>query len=513
MIIKLTKNILILISLSLLLSCTESVTDAPVENQPPETHLFLYPDSGISQQKSKLQVHWWGDDSDGLVIGYILKWEGIDDVWTFTNSNDSTFALPIGTVDTSFSFSVAAVDNFGNGQYDEQIVISKTETISEPFTDLNGNGSYDDNEPYIDFGAVDNSPAVQKFPIKNSSPEITWNDISVLPEVSFPVMTLGWDAFDLDGNETITQIHLALNDTTEYSVLSGTTRLVSLIIDDIDDINPKMNIFINADEHKLSGVKLINLKLNDFNRIYIRGVDNSGASSKFLALPDTGRTWYVTKPKGELLIIDDYISGKAASDFYREKFNSFANNQFDELDIENTQLPYQNITFQNTIKLFEYIFWYSGSNPSLELTNLVTQNYIQTGGKIAFSMNFQDSSANFEFSTQIIQSFLPIESFDRKKPLSFLFAGASLIPGNNFSEFPTLETQSTIGFVRTFKISEITAQPVYDLTSSQLNGKIALLNKTKNLFFIGLPLHQCDANGKVSDLLQQIFVDQFGLNL
>ena len=120
-------------------------------------------------------------------------------------------------------------------------------------------------------------------------------------------------------------------------------------------------------------------------------------------------------------------------------------------------LPYQNITFQNTLKLFKYVYWYSGSNPSLELTNLVTQNYIQSGGKIAFSMNFQDSSANFEFSTQVIQSFLPIESFDSKKPLSFLFAGANIIPGNDLSEFPTLETQSTIGFVRTFKVSEITS--------------------------------------------------------
>jgi hypothetical protein len=499
--------------LSLFLSCDESVTDSPVENQPPETHLFLYPDSGISQQKSKLHVHWWGDDSDGLVIGYIFKWQGINEKWSFTKSNDSIFALPIGTVDTSFSFSVAAVDNEGNGHYDDQIVISNSETISEPFTDLNGNGLYDANEPYIDFGAVDASPAVQKFPIKNSSPEITWNDISILPEVSFPVMTMGWDAFDLDGNETITQIHLALNDTTEYSVLSGTTRLVSLIIDDLNAVEPKMNIFINADESKLSAEKLKNLKLNDYNRIYIRGVDNSGASSKFLALPDTGRTWYVAKPKGELLIIDDYIGGKTAGDFYREKFNSFAVDKFDELDVENTNLPYQNITFQNTLKLFNYVYWYSSSNPSLELTNLVTQNYIQSGGKIAFSMNFQDSSANFEFSIQVIQSFLPIESFDTKKPLSFLFAGASLIPGNNFSEFPTLETQSTIGFVRTFKVSEITAQPFYDITSSQLNGKIALLNKTKNLFFIGLPLHQCDANGKVSNLLQQIFVDKFGLNL
>ncbi len=47
--------------------------------------------------------------------------------------------------------------------------------------------------------AIDASPASQKFPIKNSSPEINWNDLRVLPEKSFPAITVGWDASDLDG--------------------------------------------------------------------------------------------------------------------------------------------------------------------------------------------------------------------------------------------------------------------------------------------------------------------------
>lgn len=500
-------------AVAIFLSCSESVTDNPLENQPPETHLFLYTNAEISQQKSKLQVHWWGDDSDGLVIGYVFKWEGINDNWTFTKSNDSVFALPIGTVDTSFSFLVSAIDNSGNGRYDNNFSINENEFISEPFTDINGNGIYDEGEPFIDFGAIDPTPASQKFPIKNSSPEITWNDISILPETSFPTITVGWDAFDLDGNETITQIHISLNDTSEFTVLPGTTRLVSLIIDDLSSANPELNIYINADENKLFEENLSNLKLNDFNRIFIRGVDNSGASSKFVPLPDTGRTWYVKKPKGDLLIVDNYDGGNAAALFYDEKFTSFAGNNFDNFDLENNQLPYQNITFQNTLNLFNYVFWYSGSNPSLELTSLVVQNYIQRGGKIAFSMTFQDSSANFEFSTQSVQSFLPIENFDTAKPLSFLFPGASVIGTAAFSGFPTLQTQSTIAFIRTFNVSEITAESVYDLSSSQLNGKVALLNKTKNLFFIGLPLHQCDANENVGTLLQEIFVKQFGLNL
>ena len=510
--VKNSQYILIIFSLLLFLSCNESINDSLIENQSPETHLFLKADGEISQQKSKLRVHWWGDDKDGLVIGYLFKWEGINEEWSFTKSNDSIFALPIGTVDTSFTFFVSAVDNSGNGVYDNSIVSNGINFGSEPFNDLNGNEIYDNGEPFIDIGAIDDTPASQKFPIKNSSPEITWNDISVLPEKSFPVITVGWDAYDLDGNETITEIHLAMNDTTEFVRLSGSTRLVSLIINDINSTMPEMNIYLNADNNKEWSEKLQNLALNDFNRLYVRGVDNSGASSKFQALPDTGRTWFVSKPKGDLLVIDDYIGGSQVGDFYRQKFNTFAESRYNELDIENTSYPYESITFQNTINLFKYVFWYSGSNPSIDLTNLVTQRYIQNGGKIAFSMTFQDSSANFEFSSQVVQSFLPIESFDQKKPISFMFAGSNIIPSANFGNLPSLVTQSTIGSVRTFKISQITASKVYSLTSSQVNGDIGLLNNTKNLFFIGLPLHHCDGNSNVGELIQQLFVNEFGFN-
>ena len=162
--------------------CDNTINDEPLVNESPETSLFLYPDGEISQQKSRLHVHWWGDDSDGLIVGYIFKWEGIDQSWSFTTSNDSIFALPIGTVDTSFTLFVSAVDNSGNGLYDESVFLNGIKIMSEPFIDENENNKYDEGESFIDFGAIDETPAIQKFPIRNSAPEVTWNDISILPE-------------------------------------------------------------------------------------------------------------------------------------------------------------------------------------------------------------------------------------------------------------------------------------------------------------------------------------------
>ncbi|MDX1702257.1 MAG: hypothetical protein R3250_16640, partial [Melioribacteraceae bacterium] len=193
---------------AMFIGCDNTLNDEPLINEVPETSLFLFPDDNISQQKSRLHVHWWGDDSDGLIVGFIFKWEGIDSLWSFTTSNDSIFALPIGTVDTSYLFSVSAVDNSGNGHYDESVFLNGIEIMAEPYIDQNENGVYDEGEFFYDFGAIDETPAIQKFPIRNSAPEVGWNDISVLPERSFPTITVGWDASDLDGDETITQIHL-----------------------------------------------------------------------------------------------------------------------------------------------------------------------------------------------------------------------------------------------------------------------------------------------------------------
>lgn len=510
MIFKSQKYLVFILIASLLFSCSESINDSIIENQVPETHLFLNTDENLSQQKSKLTVHWWGDDPDGLVKGFLIKWEGIDENWSFTTSNDSTFSLPIGTADTNYTFYVAAVDDNGNGKYDSEVVINEQIKISEPFTDLNKNGVYDKGEDFIDLGAIDNTPSSQTFPIRNSSPIIWWNELSQLPEVSFPAITVGWNATDLDGDETISQIYLALNDTIEYVTLDGNTRLISLIVDDLNSEDPQMNIYINADESKLYQDKLSNLKLNDNNTIYVKSIDNSGASSSFVPLPDTSRNWFVAKPKGEILIIDDFPGSTEQNDFYTEKFNQFGQNKFDVFDLESQQLPYRSITFLNTLKLFGYVFWYSSSTPSLELANVVTQKYLQSGGKIAYSMTFQDSSSSFEFSLSMAQTFLPIDEFDSESSLPFMFAGANIIPKLNFNSFPTLSTSTTIGFVRTFKVNEITSQGVYDLTSSQLNGEIALMNNTKNLFFIGLPLFRCDENNNVGTLLEEIFVNEFG---
>ena len=517
---KKARNIYILLFLLLLVvtSCEENVNEPPLPNQAPNTEVFLFPDNAdsLNQQKSRLSVHWWGDDPDGLVLGYYFRWVGVSPKWNFTPKNDSIFSLPIGSADTIYTFEVMAVDQEGNNKYDQSVMWNNEDLGPEPFIDENGNGIWDEGEFYYDIGMIDPTPAKQKFPIKNSAPEIEWSKSSVLPPETFPVITIAWDATDLDGDESIVNINLSLNDTTTFVALPGYVRIVTLRIKDANATDPEMEILINGSDQNIFEETLKGIKLDDNNKLFIQATDISGSSSPYIALPDTGLTWFVKKPKGDILIIDDYESGEVAEDFYNNVFSTISNgefaNKFDVMNIETTKLPFANITFLETMKLFKYVYWYADSSPSLELTSSVTQDYLKSGGKIFYSFTLQESSSSFEYDLATIQSFLPIDGFAEESPLSFLFAGANILPTSDFDDYPQLKTSSTISFVWTYIPSSLTARTVHNISSSQVNGVISLINNSKELFFIGLPLHQCNGtDGSVEQLIEKVFIDEFGL--
>ncbi len=505
---QIANSLIIFLLLTVILSCSDNSPVTPNENKAPNTFISLFPDSTIAQQKSQLQVHWWSDDPDGLVIGYYFQWEGLDNSWSFTTSNDSTFSLPIGTSDTTYIFKIMAVDNSGNGKYDNSVTKNNINFGAEPFVDANNNGVYDEGEKYYDIGGIDPTPAQLKFPIKNSAPVVEWNKESSLPLESFPVITVGWNASDLDGDNSIVQINIALNDTSSFVQLPGNTRIVTLRVADLSSTNPEMEILIAGNENNIFARHLTNLKLNDNNRIYVQAVDISGASLPFVALPDTTRNWFVKKPKGNIIIFDDFEGGSSTADFYNDKFNSIfsgsLSGKFDVFDLENESLPYPNITMLQTLKLFDFCFWYSDNSPSLDVASVVTQGYVNGGGKIAFTMTFVDSSANFDFSIPLLQNFLPITDI-KSQPLSFMFPGAKVVKSDSTSGFPELKTASTIGFVRNLIPNENLARKIYELDSPQIQGNIAFIDATNSIFFIGLPLDQSEGNpGTITTLIEKI---------
>ena len=70
------------------------------------------PEALTTITSSRQELHWWGEDKDGDVIGYFYRWSS-DTGWSYTNLESGIFYVPIRSELDVFSFQVKAVDNFG----------------------------------------------------------------------------------------------------------------------------------------------------------------------------------------------------------------------------------------------------------------------------------------------------------------------------------------------------------------------------------------------------------------
>ncbi len=520
---KLLLNITLIAVTGIIYSCYEVPPVTPAENQPPRTFVFLFPDSSISQQQSSIRLSWWGDDPDGLVIGYYISMDGLH--WQFTTSNDSVISFPIVGSDTSYIFRVAAVDNSGNQRYDTQVFQNGINFGPEPFTDLNDNGVWDDGEPFIDIGLFDPEPATILLPLKNTPPVVRFlealngNTIAI-PETTFSVASFGWTATDLDGDETISNIYIALNDTAQKISLPGNTRFITVkaappFASDIVEAE----IFIGASTVPYS-VKLPNFRLDSENVFFVFAEDIAGSISQMIQMPSATaeKRWFVRKPKGEILIVDDYAAQDAAASFYYSVFDSLGLlNKTDIWDIKLGKTSQStpplllprilSPMFTETLKLFKYVFWYSDVDPTLDAAQLATQNYLSSGGRILFSMIFPP-----DVERSRLGDFLPVDSVGSAFDLP-LFSGTEINPTSQASAlgYPFLRAGSQMGFIRNFYPSPFSAISLYVVDNDQ-NKIIGFKSTDSKLVFMGIPLHR--ANGdpfNIKGFFEKVFFDEFGV--
>ncbi len=488
-----------------ILGCDEEINDIAKDNFPPETKIFLFPDSSISAQPSKLTVGWWGDDPDGLVIGYFYRWN--EDDFKFTTKNEISFELQIGARDTLYKFEVAAVDNNGNGKYDNSVIRNGQDYNAEPFVDENNDGVYNEGEVYYDIGNVDPEPSSLLFPIKNSAPTIEWNTLTSVPATSFPVITFGWNVDDLDGLETIKNINIAINDTNNIILLNGDVRNITITPEDTESDSPLMNIIINGN---LSKQKLPGMMLDNNNRIFVQAEDISGAKSNFITLPqEEDAEWYVKKPIGDVLLIDDNSKLDASAKFYDDILSTVLNGKFSTWDINEFEIPYESITFAETIKLFDALVWYSDNQPDIELASATLKNFIGAGGHVLLS-----TVLPHPVDVVQLQDFLPVDSLG--SPIKFVGSKKEITADSSLTGYPLLKTTGSSIKVQTLYPSEFAATGIYSLPIGTSNDSdiIGLKSNDNKIFFFGMPLHECDGiEGNVKILFEKVLLEDFGLSL
>ena len=191
-------------------------------------------------------------------------------------------------------------------------------------------------------------------------------------------------------------------------------------------------------------------------------------------------------------------------------FNDSLNlkDKYDVYDFHNQTPPYLNVTFSLTLKLFKYVYWYTDNSPSLDLLSATTQNYIDAGGKIAFSMQFPQA-----VDLAVLQSFLPIKS-DSGDSKNNLVGGTHISSDTTQPAYPNLQLSTSIFRVKSFYLNPLGGIPIYYFPNKELKGYIGFTDLEKKLFFIGLPLHKANGgNSNVKSLLHKVFFEDFGLTL
>lgn len=446
------KYILTIILIIILLSgCREETPDQPKQNLPPQTHVFVEYADTLNYTSSVRSISWYGDDPDGFVTGYYFTWKtnpGTDD-WEFTELRQKVFPLLIEGLDTIYTFQVKAVD---------------------------------------DEGMEDPTPAMQRFPIKNTPPEIAWIDALAVPDTSLTVITLFWTVSDLDGDSTISYYEFALDDT-----ISGWRKYPG---------DFPQYLTMNADSGLTPGD----------HAFYLRAIDRAGAKSKTIRMPaDEDKYFYIQEPVGDLLLIDDFTRPEADV-FYKSVLDTLAVD-YTVWDLK-ANAPPSVIPFTESLKLFKYVVWYADLTPHLTEAQSALPFYRTPSvkGKILFSMQF---NTNMSAAQSNPLDFSPIASIDQY--FNRISTGKIFYPDPNDSYVNSLNFEELKVSRTEFGVSSLVPKDNakilfrYQNTDSlHTDPVLAVIGENdntgeKDFVFVAFPIHSLNGNGNAGSFISRVF--------
>ena len=439
------------------ISCEDSKTDALHANKPPNTHIFISAPDTLNYTSSVRKISWYGDDTDGFVTGYYYTWvtNPEENDWIYTEERQMTFPLQISGTDTIYAFQVKAID---------------------------------------DDGAEDPTPAIQRFPIKNTAPQIEWIGALAIPETTFTVATFFWQAHDLDGDSTISNYQWVLDDTTSGWHTFTAEGPDYITLHETDGLIPGQHAF------------------------FLRAIDQAGAKSNVLRMPDNPSSYFYVKDiVGEVLLIDDFTLS-TADVFYRTLLDTMVG-QYTYWDLKSNEPP-STIPFAETLNLFKYVVWYADLSPHLIQAQAAIPNFRspEIQGKIFFSMQF---NTDFSVSQGNPLEFSPIASLDtffNRISLGKIFYSDSTDSYTDSLNLPVLKVSKTEFGVNTL-IPKDNAHVLYryQLTSSlETDPVLAVLGENdntgqKDFVFVAFPVHSLNGNSNAAEFISKVFRKVFGL--
>lgn len=393
--------------------------------------MWLFPDSTIGVGVSRQHLRWWGEDPDGVVVGYLFAY-GIfptqittvpnpDSLrYNFLTQNDTLIAFPLDTLFRNYTVFVRAVDNTFMGLPNQSVV----RMTPQPYWDKNDNGVLDGNDQELPTlsGAIDLTGAVQTFPIRNTPPTISFlpdpNDPTrplKQPDTTFTIVTFAFKGSDFDGDNTLASYRIALNDTGPLSWLAIPIRdtIITLVVPRARSDSAGNEVGADVYGGKFLGRQFLGslqgLRLDALNVFYVQVRDVAGENSPILSMPSGANHWYVKRPRGKILLVADYIEfdSTLALTSYVTSLAAVPGGEFQTVDllpmargVSATQKADPTLrtgpmvpqfidpALIHTFLLYDYVFWYADRYPSLPIAQLSIFPYLQNGGRVIFSTSF-----------------------------------------------------------------------------------------------------------------------------
>ena len=461
------KYYLLLILLSLYLlpqGCSEEITGELNRNLPPETYVFVESLNGdtLNPGRSVQSIHWDGRDPDGFVKGFYYTWKtdpGSAD-WIFTTDRSNVFALEITGQDTSYVFSVKAVDNL------------------------------DEEDP---------TPAEQLFPIINSPPTIDWLVNSRIPDTTYTVASFSWQASDPDGDLTIARFEYALDTPENWHSVAGFKR----------------NVTINSDSGLTAGDHIFYLRAVDIAGATSDIIRMPQNKSWHVKMPN-GRFLLIDDYE-----VESASTGNPDA-YYKALLNSLLTELgetggYEYWNIEKL-FPASRAQFVETLKLFERVIWYSDliaeTNEHFIAAQVAIPEFRAQGGKIIYTVQFNTGFGTLGSPLD----FSPVDSLGQY--YNFLAPEANYYADQQFSDvfditLPELKVSKYIFGLIALK-PKLTSIPMYryDDPAREKDPIFVMIGQNDNtkeydFVFSGTPLHLLQGNGNLDELFRIILRDIF----
>lgn len=475
-------NIMLLaMSMGFLCFFGSCVDEEMVGEFPPDTFISIEKIdlTGEDRLNSSVRLSWYGTDKDGYVVGYEFSID--EENWFRTEKRDSVFKFSIaaGQDSADIDFHIRAIDNEGN---------------------------------------VDATPAYLRVPLKNSPPVVDFETDSYPTDTTFGVLTFRWNYSDPDGDNTVTNAYLRVNEGTWYEI-DRSQPMISLRSDNPQTAgSTNAQVFYQTDLNALPD--LIDGWQNDGDNIlYLKVVDIAGTESTI----DTASVLYNKKQNSDLLLINGQPSN--VNQAYREIVNAVYSNGYDAIDFADgngkNQPVFWNPTFTLLTEMYDKLMFNTDqslfANPLtgqsailLEFAAPVMQNFTDGGGKSFVTTSFPPG-----FDPVDIRGAFPVDSLSQTSGQAVIETDSSIY--SDQAGFPSLSPTSLLLGADPF-VPTIDAKPIYKAQlkafgawkGTDIVGVIREENGNTKQVFFGVELYRFSKDpSALNSLFDKILNEEF----